>query len=311
MIPSPCACGCCPVCDRYRNDIRYKERWDSGRNLKQKRWPKDGPVRRLIVIDSAGIGDCIQVCWMAHGMKARWPDDSIELVCQPKNHPWVRPFWDGVLHDVNRPLPKCHFKFDPYASYNTELKNRGGKGRLQYYSERCWNTKPVQPPNTLDPIPCGTVLCANCAWPNRKYMRWQEIEALVDDPVIISDRKHVTLKSPQLVGMEPERVLRYLAGAQLVVAQDSGLAHCAATIGTKTVVIAGPTGREIFQHYTGVTVIQAQMDCAPCWFQSDKFHRQCQTRYCEALMGLPGEEVVRQITGSIEDIGRLSLPTVL
>ncbi|MDT7604175.1 MAG: heptosyltransferase [Acidobacteriota bacterium] len=58
-----------------------------------------------------------------------------------------------------------------------------------------------------------------------------------------------------------------LASAGVVVANDSGLAHVAAAVGTPTVMIFGPTpDATLGRLAANVEVLRAGLACEPCWF---------------------------------------------
>ena len=58
-----------------------------------------------------------------------------------------------------------------------------------------------------------------------------------------------------------------IAGAGLVVANDTGLAWVAAAVGTPTVVIFGPTpDRSLGPLPPHVRVVRSGLECEPCWF---------------------------------------------
>lgn len=58
-----------------------------------------------------------------------------------------------------------------------------------------------------------------------------------------------------------------LAAAGVVVANDSGLAHVAAAVGTPTVMIFGPTPHVTLGRFApNVEVLRAGLPCEPCWF---------------------------------------------
>lgn len=58
-----------------------------------------------------------------------------------------------------------------------------------------------------------------------------------------------------------------IAAAGAVVANDSGLAHLAAAVGTPTIMLFGPTpDQTLGQLPPNVTVLRAGLDCEPCWF---------------------------------------------
>ncbi|WP_271566017.1 glycosyltransferase family 9 protein [Bradyrhizobium sp. CCBAU 11386] len=63
-----------------------------------------------------------------------------------------------------------------------------------------------------------------------------------------------------------------LAGAAVVVANDSGLGHLAAALGTATIMLFGPTPDETLGPLPpNVTVLRSGLACEPCWFTSHRF----------------------------------------
>jgi ADP-heptose:LPS heptosyltransferase len=57
-----------------------------------------------------------------------------------------------------------------------------------------------------------------------------------------------------------------IAAAGVVVANDSGLAHVSAAVGTATVVLFGPTGHECLGPLPPpAIVLRAGLSCEPCW----------------------------------------------
>ena len=63
-----------------------------------------------------------------------------------------------------------------------------------------------------------------------------------------------------------------LATAGIVVANDSGLAHVAAAVGTPTLMIFGPTPDvTLGQLPTNARVVRAGLPCEPCWFGGARF----------------------------------------
>jgi ADP-heptose:LPS heptosyltransferase len=57
-----------------------------------------------------------------------------------------------------------------------------------------------------------------------------------------------------------------LAGAGVVVANDNGLAHVAAAVGTPTITLFGPTSERVFGTLAPhQETVRAPFACAPCW----------------------------------------------
>jgi ADP-heptose:LPS heptosyltransferase len=73
--------------------------------------------------------------------------------------------------------------------------------------------------------------------------------------------------SRSLVGtLSLRETAEVLAGAAVVVANDSGLGHVAAAVGTPTVLLFGPTPDAALGRLPpNVTVLRAGLQCEPCW----------------------------------------------
>ncbi len=63
-----------------------------------------------------------------------------------------------------------------------------------------------------------------------------------------------------------------IEGAELLVCNDSLAMHLALIVKTRTAVFFGPTNpRAVLpEHHSGIVVLQAQMDCCPCFWQDKK-----------------------------------------
>jgi heptosyltransferase I len=79
----------------------------------------------------------------------------------------------------------------------------------------------------------------------------------------------------------------------VVVANDSGLAHVAAAVGTPTLMIFGPTPHATLSRLpSNVKVLRAGLPCEPCWFGGARF-RACDRRI-ECLGALSVAQVERE-----------------
>lgn len=73
-----------------------------------------------------------------------------------------------------------------------------------------------------------------------------------------------------------DEALDYVGGAAVVVSNDSGLAHAAAALGRRVVVIFGPTRPErTAPRGTTVTVLRGEAECAPCDLRSCPIDHRC------------------------------------
>lgn len=70
-----------------------------------------------------------------------------------------------------------------------------------------------------------------------------------------------------------------LGELDLLISNDMGLAHLAPAVGTKTIVIFGPTNQLTTRPYSEIaTVISANVECSPCMLRDCPIDHRCMTR---------------------------------
>ena len=70
-----------------------------------------------------------------------------------------------------------------------------------------------------------------------------------------------------------------LAEMDLLVSNDMGLAHLAPAVGTKTIVIFGPTNPVTTRPFSDLaTVVSAGVECSPCMLRDCPIDHRCMTR---------------------------------
>lgn len=70
-----------------------------------------------------------------------------------------------------------------------------------------------------------------------------------------------------------------LAEADLLISNDMGLAHIAPAVGTKTIVIFGPTNPETTRPFSeNAVIIRESVDCSPCMLRDCPIDHRCMTR---------------------------------
>ena len=100
----------------------------------------------------------------------------------------------------------------------------------------------------------------------------REVSQLVTDisatkPVDLTGATDITLAAAML------------AEADLLVSNDMGLAHLAPAVGTRTLVIFGPTNQVTTRPLSDIaTVISANVECAPCMLRDCPIDHRCMTR---------------------------------
>lgn len=75
------------------------------------------------------------------------------------------------------------------------------------------------------------------------------------------------------------QVVALLAESNLLISNDMGLAHIAAAVGTRTIVIFGPTNPETTRPFSGdALVIREPVECSPCMLRDCPIDHRCMTR---------------------------------
>lgn len=147
---------------------------------------------------------------------------------------------------------------------------------------------------------CKTGIMATKRWPH-----FGALAAAFDDVVIVGTTDDLRqndgtpMRFPahvrSFVGkLSLRETAELMAGAGVVVGNDSGLSHVAAAVGVPTMMLFGPTPHEALGPMpANVKVLRAGLPCEPCWFQ-DRF-RACGKRI-ECLATLSVERVIREVS---------------
>jgi len=150
----------------------------------------------------------------------------------------------------------------------------GGTRRLVY-------RLPVAASDEFGTGPRTLALAPGCKGGEMGAKRWPyfaELAARFDDVVVVGTAEDVRRADGSRLEFPPPARLfvdqlslretaQLLASCGAVVANDSGLAHVAAAVGTPVVMIFGPTPeRTLGPLAPNVTVVRAGLACEPCWF---------------------------------------------
>ncbi|KKK70429.1 hypothetical protein LCGC14_2924060, partial [marine sediment metagenome] len=94
-------------------------------------------------------------------------------------------------------------------------------------------------------------------------------------------------------GPNPDATAAIMSAADLVIANDSGMAHMGAFIKRPTIAICGPTdGRVVFEGYGSVDWMQSERECQGClWYQQNGYKPWC-NHGCEALHDIKPSAVI-------------------
>ena len=223
-----------------------------------------------------GLGDLVCFAWIGASLQDAGRDAEF--------------YADGwraeVLHFFQQPVPDIPGGLAPTASYETAI---GEGSKLTYlawiaqqcglsihgHCELCTRPRLDLPPMDRElgrKASARVLIFPEGAWAARVWPRnyWLELchllkAAGVDLAVATEKRAEDFGAFRCIYGQSLAFVAAAIQRAQLVIGNDSGPAHLAGTIGTKTLTIQGPTTERIFAHIPEVVSFrQRALDCAGC-----------------------------------------------
>ena len=142
-----------------------------------------------------------------------------------------------------------------------------------------------------------TVLCPGAEYgPAKRWPYFRELAARLDGQVVLlgaaSDREQAQgIPGRNLVGQTTlDEAIDLIAGAAMVVTNDSGLMHVAAATATRQVALFGSSSPEHTPPQSTVArVIWLKVDCSPC------FQRICPLGHFKCMNELSVERVLEEI----------------
>lgn len=263
-----------------------------------------------------GIGDLCIHAWMAEGYRAQGGEcgfvgatgSKLELLQSLGQVCWET-FEGEVI--VTGGSAK-HYQFEVKV-------DKGARARALVWSERLGGLPLKRPTLTLsqrdvekaDRVLKGANVSGNKplvllfphaewkprVWPLNYWMDlyWSLRAAGCDVLVLAGDASYVeAFKDNAIAGHTWGVVSSLMQRASLVVANDSGPAHVAGTLGVNTVALMGPTSN-IFNHYQTVreaSMARASMPCTGCHFDGARGFRAACDIQCESLMNLKPARVL-------------------
>lgn len=170
---------------------------------------------------------------------------------------------------------------------------------------------PIAPSQTCAVTSATVVLAPGCKTGVMATKRWPYFPQLAEafrDVVIVGTPDDLRqnnggpMRFPphvrSLVGqLSLRETAEVMAGAGVVVGNDSGLSHVAAAVGVPTVMIFGPTPHATLGPMSpNVTILRSGLPCEPCWFR-ERFAA-CGKKI-DCLSTLPLEAVVREVSSCL------------
>ena len=217
------------------------------------------------------------------------------------------PFFAGI------PLRAGYLGERRYALLNVIHGNRPGREAMTLHYARLAEMPGKEPALPL-PIPrlkekengtaarfgisgLYTVLCPGAEYgPAKRWPYFRELAEKLDGQVVLlgaaSDREQAEgIPGRNLVGQTTlDEAIDLIAGAALVVTNDSGLMHVAAATGTRQMALFGSSSPEHTPPQSAAArVVWLRVDCSPC------FQRACPLGHFKCMNGLSVERVLEEI----------------
>ena len=150
----------------------------------------------------------------------------------------------------------------------------------------------LDPAKTTIALGVGSTNSRAKRWPAERYAQLndrlqEELNAnviLVGGPDELDVSQEVfdgsRLKPVVLTGQtDLAEAVALLAEVDLLISNDMGLAHIAPAVGTKTLVIFGPTNPETTRPFSDdAVIIREGVDCSPCMLRDCPIDHRCMTR---------------------------------
>jgi len=98
-----------------------------------------------------------------------------------------------------------------------------------------------------------------------------------------------------------EELCSMVRGAKLVLTQEGLLGHLCRGFNTKAIVLFGSTPIKCFGYDSNIN-IQAEGDCAECWYTSMSWYKYCNKKlpkkvtYCELLRNISPERIFKEVS---------------
>jgi heptosyltransferase II len=205
----------------------------------------------------------------------------------------AKPTWKNERHEVFYYL---NLISEVEKHYFGMVSEQNPQFDLQVSDERKLLARKVLRENGVDLSKPVIVFCAGST--NSRAKRWQtESYAKLNDRiqrelnanvVLIGDKSELDISREVIAKAEVKPILMtgktslneataVLSVSDLLVSNDTGPAHISAALGTKTIVIFGPTNPKT-THPIGSEVVRKNVDCSPCMLRDCPIDHRCMTQ---------------------------------
>lgn len=279
----------------------------------------DARISTLVQLDANGIGDLCVAMTVVAGRKKAFPDQPVVLGIRPHLAAWTSLFVDQdftVLNEGGEGIPWKKVCYPNQGKMEHEWVTRGKESWPENSCKKC-DVAPAIPRVYIndegrDFISKATafggkktvVIAPYAVYMNRNWPlhRWLQLEKKFQDAgvtVISSDgpgdgSKLAIFSGIKYWGHGPHQTAALLQKADLIIGNDSGLAHLAGVLQRPAIAIHGPTnGWATYGVYGTVKWIESDLDCHACYWQEKNGYAHPCTAGCDALHSIPVDKVFK------------------
>lgn len=280
--------------------------------------------------DLTGIGDTVSMLPVVHALARRYPWAEVRVRAIAWRVAWAKLGWPNVKASESwEDRGEFTVKMTPdMLPYIDQTCDRLGVGRQHYHARAAGvNPDELRQENGIGPDAEGDrwgaeqfakhraegkrVVCiapfsnsATRTWPMFKWIELaQALEREKHFVYLIDSNDPDRTKYVPLVrywGWGPNHVAGLTKHTDLVISNDSGMAHLAGVMNRPAIAICGPSpGRVAYGWYKTVRVVQSDAKCAGCNWAPDKYRYACNFG-CDAIWRVEVDQVlsmVREVLG--------------
>lgn len=283
-----------------------------------------------------GIGDIMVMLTLLPGLQELYPDWTLRVICEKKD--WVSLGHDYVVSpnemEALGTRGEKYFKqfdkewrdYDLEALATKELRHELFGKRLGVTPQRFkvrltadvdyWAAQIL---NNVDKLKVVGIApyssSAQRTWPDENWVCL--IELLIRAgymPVMLGGpgegERSKFYPCMRFWGLGAQRTAALIKQCDLVIGNDSGVAHVAAILRRPTLVLGAPTDTpRIFGWYDNVTCLQARGGCSLCYWERSRGHRQECNYRCRMLAAIPVDDVYLEARRILDGInGKADTP---
>ncbi len=202
-----------------------------------------------------------------------------------------KPIWKNERHEIYYYL---NLVAEVEKSYFAKVSDISPEFNLQISDERKNQARQILQENGVDFTKKIIAFCAGST--NSRAKRWKDYAKLNDliqanlsaNVVLIGDKSEldVSLEIIENTNFKPiiltgktslAQATAILSICDFLVSNDTGPSHISAALGTKTIVIFGPTNPKT-THPIGAEIIKKDVDCSPCMLRDCPIDHRCMTQ---------------------------------